>query len=128
MKYEAIMMSGKLKWWAVELPDDAIPRGYFHGENAEFDARRFADGLNMEALVEAGIGDKLPEPMTIERAVQVLNERKHSGADIWIHHPDLKIVTCYEPPFDSALSEFTTIAIAEKYERDNPERTVGHGK
>lgn len=60
--------------------------------------------------------------MTIERAVEILNERKHRDFSKWyVYHvvPGTTRATpqdCHDPY--NMLDEFEAIAIAEKYERE----------
>jgi uncharacterized Zn finger protein (UPF0148 family) len=60
-------------------------------------------------------------PMTLERAVEILNERKHYNEELIIY---TQLMAVENKSFaadrfgDNSLSEFEAIAIAEKYESE----------
>lgn len=60
--------------------------------------------------------------MTLDRAIEILNERKHRGHSEWERDqitgdPESLCVTGPDPHSD-LLTPFEAVAIAEKYERD----------
>lgn len=56
-----------------------------------------------------------PEPLTLEQAVAVLNERKHNGMANWERG---RVFTDTVEGGDDILTDFEAIACAEKYERE----------
>ncbi len=56
--------------------------------------------------------------MTLERAVEILNERKHRALEDWRLEYGVDWTRTYHLQTSFDYDTFVTIAIAEKYERD----------
>ena len=70
----------------------------------------------------AALSAPAPAPMPLERAVEILNERRHKGFSEWKaqREPLWEGAIGSGDAFYGALTVFEAIALAEKYERDAP--------
>lgn len=110
------------------VPTDGVNTGWRPGmpavdalsqecSNCHFKYPRLRDGLCEQCWLNPDFLSM--EPMTLERAVVVLNQYWHRGVNDWA--TDDRFVACitgFRRSVEYKLTEFEVIAIAEKFERE----------